>query len=464
MSADESGAQIPISASAGTQSVRTAALGPLLARLVSLVVSTVGSVIYSKLLLGSIGVEAFGSSALVVAAMWILPVLVDGSRTVIVNCVSRVLGERGALTEDSRFLLWRAARHQVAAGVMSLVASLIAAAAVWLFTRDSPLALLTAAVGAMLAVSAFASPGAAVFQGRGLQSVLSLLPIATTAASLAILYALMGLGLGVIAAVAAPAAGAATAMAAYMWAIRVWGLPLHTFRDLARRPSGHTANDSVGAVAKLATSYSLASTLFFVIDRYLISGSSALFLAAFILVQQVSTPLVALTVTVGDGLWAHVEAERGAGLDDKRRRLLVVRVSAAIGSALSLLFVLVAPYYVRYMLGEEPDGTPAIVAALAILILSSGVRNGATSLLRNDWGLKVLNRVWWIALLTKVGGATIAMMQLGPISAIAFATGVQVVATGATLWAALRAPTRLQTSETANGETRIIAPEAGIDG
>lgn len=419
----------------GLKSVRAAALGPLAARMTSLVLSGLGSIVYAKLLIDHIGASAFGVASLFVAIMWILPVLVDGSRTEIVNTLAGNRSDTAAASHEAERRMLRASRRQLAIGIGVAVIGTTAFLAMWAVGDDMGWAFLALGVGLSLAVSAAFSPGAAVLQGIGRQAALSLTPILTTALSLPLLWLLLESGLGVVGAVAAPAAGALLALALYVTCVRLWGLPVRSVRGLSTKPQ-----HAQGSLALSATGFTVVMVLMFMSDRYLLMGAGPLFLATFALLQQLSVPLMALTGSVGGGLWAFVEAQRGLGRDTTKMRLGVIGISGAIALGLGFCVALGGAWFVEIMLGEAVEGSRQTSAYLGVLVAMSGLNDGASALLRNAQGLRTLTVIWTPALVLKAALMPIAVSLATPTAGVAVSCGVFTIAVALTLVAALRAP------------------------
>lgn len=417
---------------ASGHTLRSAALGPLVARVGSLAVSAGGSVLYTKVLVGAIGVVDFGTTSLVVGAMWILPALVAGSRTTIVNVVSRLHSE--SPVSLSQTLLLRAARIQIMVAITCLAVGSIAAVMVCRIHASYSWGTLMLVTGISLAVMTATSPGVAVVQGMGYQAMLSLVPIPSTALSLTILLVFVRADVGVLAAAAQPVAGAVISAALFLWGIHHWGLPSNSLRTLARKPeSAHLP------VFLPATVLTVASTLFIMSDRYLIGVSGAL-LAGFIVAQQLAAPLIALTVSVGDGLWVYVERQKGDGRDGRVLRTRVIALSAGIGLALGLVVLVLTGWFVRFMLGEDVPGIEVTVVLMGALVAVHGVNNGVGALMKDAGGLRTMALIWSVAFALKVLLVLLTAALLGPNAAFGVGVIVLAGATAAAAVSSLRVP------------------------
>lgn len=380
-----------------TRSLRAAALGPLAARGISLVVSAIGSVLLTKMLVSYIGPRAFGFASLVIGVAWLLPVLVAGSGNIIVNSVASIYTRsESEFDAQQRPHLRQASRLQLKIGACVAVVGLLAGAILAGVTANLYWGLLAGFMGLTIAVQACTAPAASVMQGLGHQRILSLLPALTTALAIPMLLLFIALDLNVLAAAAASISGALTNVILYFWVLRRWRLPIASFRELSQKEAVPR-----NPLVLPATLFTLAGVLFAMSDRYLFSTVGALFLATFAVLQQVSAPLVALTGSVGDGLWAFVETQRSGGRDGLRLRMGVIGLSGLIGLGLGLMVALFGERFANFMLNGEVENAWMISVTLGLVVAASGFSRGAMALLRNERGLKKLSIIWWTALLLK---------------------------------------------------------------
>lgn len=427
--------QAPLSAGAewgARDSIRRATLGPLLARMISLAVSLASTTLYTRLLVEAIGVAGFAAISLVIGATWIQPILSDGSRTVVVNAVAR----QGRAEPDVPRLL-RACRVQLGIGGIALGATVVAAVIADVY-RGHPWAWLVLLVGTSVALNAATSPGTAVLQGLGRQATIGLLPIVVGLSSLGLLAAMLYFGAEMVAAAAGPLAGSVVSILAMVWTVRKFGLPVASLSALKSR--SQASGDRIMGVAVL---YSIVSVLFFLSDRYVMAAvgeTSAL--AGLVVLQSISTPLISLTGTVGDGLWALVERRRALGSLGNRGAVSVFLSSSAIGVALGGVVIAIWPAVCRFTLGVSMWGPDLLAISMAMLVAASGVKSGASALLRTRAGLQSLAAIWAFGLLVKLGVMLSVARFIGPQAAILSGVIVYIAATLATAWRAFHAPSK----------------------
>lgn len=415
--------------------IRRAAVTPLLARLVSLIVSSSGSILATRILVEKLGTEGFAVASLVTALMVFHPVFGAGSQAVIVNAIAR--GGSSHLTEG---VLLHAARRQFRIGFGLLI--MIGVLAALLENRvlrdgDQQVGLL-ALTGAALAVAVAASSGQGVLQGRGLQAVLSLLPALGSMITLFILW-LVPWPQGSLLAAASPSLSTALmSVSLLVFAIGRWRQPIVGLQSLLHGKTIRPQQAPGTNVFTAATVVTLSMSLYFISDRYLLAPFAGPGdLATYVTLQIPLAALIALNASVADGLWPLVETRRAQGGLTRSMCWRVIGLTFSIGIAIGGLTCLLGPPLVRFMLPSAVNVVPLVIL-VGVTAALYGLMGGAMTLLRTEEGFRTLAFLWISLLFLKLLLGPLVSNVAGPAGVLSLGIILLAVGGGIASWRVVR--------------------------